>query len=515
MVLRGSACSKITLSVWVIICISLLSAVAFAACGGQSADTHGSRTYLEEVRPACVKLPGSINEPCARRLPWRIETYPNTSPTYAQDLIEEYPISVEEEMRRSWSSGGISTPQIILRGTVLPGSARCEPVMATIWERGRHFMSEPESPREACYVDVWAGEYVVGRGPERLTILAGWKMRADTRWDDYGTPEYYSRLAGPIRSSMEGIEFIFQLVHSSNLAHGEWSFNNAWDVQLRKDGTVVGVSHWIRIFGTEETWSDFEYPLPELQATMKRVHSKIASEMGGRIGRSASSPMLVTDAHRDELLGQLRQLGGYDVPGVTPIAAPPAPIPPIGPTELTALLPDDGGGIPLSWSASPSDDVTGYKVVRRVPKGDFVTVVADTGSTETTYTDTSAPMTAGVTYIYRVLALNEYGESLASNRATVELPGPDAPTDFKATYRDGDVVLTWTQPGVIMPSCYRIYRRAQGEQSFEWVVNCWSAELRSWRDDDVVSGTRYIYRIVPMIGYTESGATARASIRVR
>ena len=394
----------------------------WAACGGQSSDTHVSRAYFEEVRPACVKLPGSINEPCARRLPWRIETYPNTSVTYDPDLIKEYPISVEEEMRRSWGSGGLVTPQIIVRGTVLPGSARCVPVLAAIIGRDHHYVADPRSPREACYVDISVGEYVVGRGPERVTILAGWNVRADTRWDDYGSPEYYRRLAGPIRSTMEGIEFIFQLIHPTNLVYGEWNFNNTWDVQRRDDGTVVGVSRWIIPFGTEDNWSDFEYPLSELQSTMRSVHAKISGEMGGRIARSPASPMLVTDAHRDELLGQLRKLGGYDVPEVTPIAAPPAPIPPIEPEELTALLPDDGGGIPLSWSASPSDDVTGYKVVRRVPKGEFVTVIADTCTTDTSYTDTSAPMTAGVTYIYRVIALNEYGESVASNRATVRVP---------------------------------------------------------------------------------------------
>ena len=76
----------------------------------------------------------------------------------------------------------------------------------------------------------------------------------------------------------------------------------------------------------------------------------------------------------------------------------------------------------MTWEMSSDSNLSGYKIVRRVPKGEFVTVVADTGSTDTTYTDTSAPMTAGTTYIYRAIALNEYGESMSSNRARVRVP---------------------------------------------------------------------------------------------
>ena len=37
--------------------------------------------------------------------------------------------------------------------------------------------------------------------------------------------------------------------------------------------------------------------------------------------------MLVSDANRQFLLDQIRELGGYDAPGITPVAAPPAPVP--------------------------------------------------------------------------------------------------------------------------------------------------------------------------------------------
>ena len=323
--LRGSACSKITLSVWVIICISLLSAVAFAACGGQTEDTHGSRTYLDEVRPACVKLPGSVNEPCARRLPWSVDTPPHVSPSFSEDFIKNYPISVEEEMRRSWNLEGLKTPQVIMRGTVLPGSARCVADGAVLVPRKYHYKASRESPLEVCYIDIAVNEYIVGGGPRRVTVVAGWNTRVYTRGQNYGTQDYYDLLAEPIRESMEGIEFIFDLVRPWNSAHADWGFYNLWDVQRKSNGELVGVSRWIEYFGKTDNLDQFEHPLGDLQETMRTVHAKLSTEMGGRIAEDPGSPMLVKDASRESLLAQLRELGAYDVPGITPVPAPPAP----------------------------------------------------------------------------------------------------------------------------------------------------------------------------------------------
>ena len=494
-----------------VVSMLVLLAISCRLGGAQVAEVR----IFDSARPPCNQLPGSDRDPCERTLEAGSSTDSDSNTYY----VETPPLPLDPEWlyRSEWSRQGVRTPQIVVRGIVAPGSARCSEVRAYHYGGSDHGSWGVDSERtlEVCHVDVNASEYLVGSGPSRFPLLIRWYRSVLRTGSDYGTTTYFEDRAAPFRASMEGSERIFELTGPYDFAWGDWTAVHTWDVQRKTDGTIVGVSGMWRRYSGHSDIEDWEYPLDELQRKLKAAHATVAAEHGGRISDEPDSPMLVTDASRENLLGQLRELGAYDAPGITPVPAPPAPIPPVEPGELAASPPNDAGGIPLSWTAPDSGIVSGYKVVRRVPKGEFVTVVADTGSTATTYTDTSAPMTAGVTYIYRVLALNEYGESLASNRATVELPGPDAPADFTATNYEGDVVLTWTQPGVIMPSCYRIYRRAQGEQSFEWVVNCWSADLRSWRDDDVESGTRYIYRIVPMIGSTESDATARASITVR
>ena len=526
---------KIRLTKWaqrskpVLPALIVVIAAMLIACGvepqripGQGTDPEGpGTTALIPVTtvPPCTPWPGSDRDPCERRVPWKWPRLvnPNVSVTYAApDPVPTIRDAVDEAFERTYK-----LPHQVVRGIVVPGSTRCASQTGRALARSDfegEVLWRSDNNNIRCFVDVSVREYLVGRGPVRISIVQGWR-NDDHRYPDYGSvprdEAYFADMASPLASGFEGYEWIFWLEVPLDPTSETWESSQYWSVQRRDNGAVVAVDRWSGGHSKQETYADrLEIPIDRYAVEIKAARQHYDELYGGRVSASTTSPAIIATADRSSLSAYLRSIGTYEVEGFTPQPPPPAPVPTDPPAGLGAELGADTR-IVLSWLAPSAAGVTGYKVVRRVPKGEFVTVVADTGSTETTYTDTSAPMTAGVTYIYRVLALNEYGESLTSNRATVELPGPDAPTDFTATNYEGDVVLTWTQPGVIMPSCYRIYRRTQGEQSFEWVVNCWSAELRSWRDDDVVSGTRYIYRIVPMIGYTESGATARASVRVR
>ncbi len=94
------------------------------------------------------------------------------------------------------------------------------------------------------------------------------------------------------------------------------------------------------------------------------------------------------------------------------------------PSNLTAAIAD--GGVILNWSSPVQDaaSVTGYEILRRRPKegeGALLVLVADTGSTATTYVDATANE-PGTRYTYRVKALRGSEKSSRSNYARVDLP---------------------------------------------------------------------------------------------
>ena len=119
---------------------------------------------------------------------------------------------------------------------------------------------------------------------------------------------------------------------------------------------------------------------------------------------------------------------GEHVEGLTLLA-------PTGLVEgLTLLAPADlaPGGLEvsmvrnrldLSWTAPAADaeSVTGYEILRAEGEAEPTTLVADTQSTATTYTDDTAT-TAGVSYTYAVKALRAGEASVESGRASYSLP---------------------------------------------------------------------------------------------
>ena len=98
----------------------------------------------------------------------------------------------------------------------------------------------------------------------------------------------------------------------------------------------------------------------------------------------------------------------------------------LAPSGLSAKAVFDGGdsaGVELAWDAPAVDaaSVTGYEILRAVGDGDLATLVADTGSADTTYADDTATK-AGESYAYRVKALRGEEKSQPSGRAEAIIP---------------------------------------------------------------------------------------------
>ena len=164
--------------------------------------------------------------------------------------------------------------------------------------------------------------------------------------------------------------------------------------------------------------------------------------------------------------------------------------------------------VTLTWDGPQDDTISGYVILRRIPgvdpEGHFNVLVADTGTAATTYTDDT--VSAETRYTYRIKAINGAGTSERSRWSHIDVPAapvPDKPTGLEATESDGQVVLTWDDPGDDSITGYVILRRIPGvdpEGHFDVLVANTGTAATTYTDDTVSAETRYTYRIKAING---------------
>ena len=194
-----------------------------------------------------------------------------------------------------------------------------------------------------------------------------------------------------------------------------------------------------------------------------------------------------------------------------------ATAPPPPPDNVRAIT-QESGAVELTWEAPQYATVTGYRIERsrayenrggqRGSDGrprDNHTLVEDTGSAETGYTDKSAEK--GVEYEYRVSARNEAGAGEGSEwvRAGPQeepvlgdgLPG--APRNLTATPGNKEVTLSWDPPddnGNAPATRYRIEWRVDGK---DYDKNHWgTARSTTYTTNDqanLANGVKYFFRV--------------------
>ena len=184
--------------------------------------------------------------------------------------------------------------------------------------------------------------------------------------------------------------------------------------------------------------------------------------------------------------------------------------PPDKPTGLTATASHDR--VVLTWDDPGDDSITGYVILRRIhgvdPQGHFDELVADTETAATTYTDDT--VSAETRYTYRIKAINGAGTSERSRWFHIDIPAapapeeeqaaepPDKPNGLEATVSNGQVVLTWDDPGDDSITGYVILRRVRENDTggdFSVLVADTGSAATTYTDDTVAASTTYTYRI--------------------
>ena len=209
-------------------------------------------SYLETVVEPCVPLEESTRYPCAIRSwghPYWID-YVHPDQTTSIDMtdvhweVDPAPTPATElEWLRNWFEDVAETegygysgsvPHIIARGVFLPGSTRC-------------ILHELPSVDIECYIDFRVREYVVGRGPEILTMRPLSAVRYFSQNHElYKTEDYQKRLSQHVSKRWEGGEVVAYLgLISTGLSRfGEWWISRVYG-SVRMAGLSSTGAIWI------------------------------------------------------------------------------------------------------------------------------------------------------------------------------------------------------------------------------------------------------------------------------
>ena len=172
----------------------------------------------------------------------------------------------------------------------------------------------------------------------------------------------------------------------------------------------------------------------------------------------------------------------------------------------------------LSWSAPISDggsEITAYNIYRSMTSGTGYFLLFTVTSTTMTYIDTN--ITNGQDFYYIVKAVNDLGESIASNEIVVT-PGsiPSAPQSIQATVVNNQVTLYWSAPvsdGGSDITGYYIYRSSISGTGYTFQKKVSGSSLTS-TDYNVELGEIYYYivRAINQFGLSKASTEVKVTI---
>lgn len=169
-----------------------------------------------------------------------------------------------------------------------------------------------------------------------------------------------------------------------------------------------------------------------------------------------------------------------------------ATTPPNPPSGLTAN-PAGSAQINLAWTDGSSDE-TGFQIERSTDGGVNFTLVATTGASATSYSNTGLP--PSTTFHYRVRAVNGGGNSSYTNVAfaTTATPAPpSAPQSLVATaFSSSQINLAWTDTAS-NETGFKIERSTDGV-NFAQIATT-GANTVTFSNTGLAASTNYSYRV--------------------
>ena len=175
--------------------------------------------------------------------------------------------------------------------------------------------------------------------------------------------------------------------------------------------------------------------------------------------------------------------------------------------------------VTLTWDDPADDTIECYKILSRATatQTKLTVLVADTGSAATSYTISN--LNPNTNYAFRVIALNDNGESQISDYASISTkrtPPPAAPSNLQANSTTSTVTLTWDDPADDTTTGYKILSRATATQTkLTVLVNNTGNSATSYTISNLEPDTNYAFRVIALSNHGESQISGYASISTK
>ena len=358
--------------------VSSTSAVARSESGyTPAAMERRPVAYLEEVVPPCIPVVASELDPCYQVVPAVVESV-STPGGIRRWSAEGVPTFDGVLLGRAVPGTGVypaNIPHIAIRGAVQNGTTRCE-----LYPYNRLSYRNPLFTKGLryyyCFADISVREYIVGEGPDELTVIMHrevvWISREQfADWLNIRDKYVVDVLEDPqSRTSAvyEGKEMVLLLDVPLTVAVESWSrkgsWGTVWFLQRNEEGEIRALEQDVELAQIYEQidpdflLSEFDLPLSELVERIKEAAENRAVVTEGRIGLDSALPLLVTDANRlQDFYGAVGAVYEGDDATVLPPPVPggdeperdptqtdveePVPVPPVPGEEETAPPPVD------------------------------------------------------------------------------------------------------------------------------------------------------------------------------
>ena len=191
------------------------------------------------------------------------------------------------------------------------------------------------------------------------------------------------------------------------------------------------------------------------------------------------------------------------------------------PATPTGLVVDSQthNSITLSWDDPGDSAIQSYQVLRRLAdQFAAVVIVNNTGSSDTTFTDTTVQ--PNMQYVYRIRARDSVGLSPVSasvNAETAEEPfvpaAPAAPTGLAVDAQThNSITLSWDDPDDSTIQSYQVLRRLASQTDLAVLVDDTGSTSATFTDPAVEPITRYVYSIKARnaVGLSDESAVVNA-----